>query len=84
MCDLICHTYLILSSPKRKEKIVWISINSEQDFQMKMLADNFLNLSFGNMVAFVHTANAPNRIRLQVAVLVQVFTNVRSVNDNLR
>jgi hypothetical protein len=50
---------------------------------MKMLADNFLNLSFGNMDAYVHTAIAKNRITLQVAVLGRGFTNVRNANGNL-
>jgi hypothetical protein len=51
---------------------------------MKMLVDNFLNPSFGNMVAFVRTAKAQNPIRLPVAVLGQGFMNVRSANGNLR
>ena len=50
---------------------------------MKMLADNFLNLSSGNMAVFVRTANAKSRITLLDAVLDQGFTNAHSVNGNL-
>ena len=51
---------------------------------MKMLADNFLNLSSGNMVVFVRTAIAKNRITLLVAVLGQDFTNAPNANANLQ
>ena len=50
---------------------------------MKMLADNILKLSSGNMAVFARTANAKDRITLQVAVLGQGFTNVRNANGNL-
>ncbi len=50
---------------------------------MKMLADNFLNRSFGNMVVSVRTANAKSRITLLVAVLGQGFTNAHNAYANL-
>jgi hypothetical protein len=56
---------------------------SEQDFQMRILADNFLNLSFGNMDVYVHTAIAKNRIPSLASVLDQGFRNVRNANGNL-
>jgi hypothetical protein len=51
---------------------------------MKMLADNFLNPSSGDMVAFVRTVNAKNPILSVVTVHDQGFTNVRNANANLR
>ncbi|CAB1082301.1 hypothetical protein D1AOALGA4SA_9927, partial [Olavius algarvensis Delta 1 endosymbiont] len=39
-----------------KEEILWISINSEHDFPMRMLVEHFLNPSFGEMDAFVRIA----------------------------
>jgi hypothetical protein len=50
---------------------------------MKMLTDNFLNLPFGDTVAFAHTANAKNRIRFLASGLAPGFTNVRNANGNL-
>jgi hypothetical protein len=50
---------------------------------MKMLADNFLNPSSGNMAVFVHTAFAKNRITSLVLALGQGFTNVHNANGNL-
>ena len=71
-------------SKYKKEEILWISINLEQDFRMKMLADNFLKPSSGDMVAFVRTVNAKNPILSVVTVHDQGFTNVRNANANLR
>jgi hypothetical protein len=51
---------------------------------MKMLADNFLNLSSGSMVMFVRTTIDQNRITLLVAVLSQGFTNAHNANGNLQ
>ena len=51
---------------------------------MKMLVDNFLNPSLGNIVVFVRTANAKSRVTLLVALLDQDFTNAHTVNGNFR
>jgi hypothetical protein len=51
---------------------------------MKTHVGNFSNQLSGDMAAFVHTANAQNRIPSAVAVPAQVFMNVRNANANLR
>ena len=50
---------------------------------MRILAENFLNLSFGNMDVFVHIAIAINRIPSLVSVLGQGFMNVHNANGNI-
>jgi hypothetical protein len=50
---------------------------------MKMLADNFLNPSSGNMAAFARTANVRDPITSVGPVLGPGFTNVRNARGNL-
>jgi hypothetical protein len=74
---------VIISSPKNKEEILWISINLKQGFPMSTLAENFLSPSFGNMEDVVHIVIVKNPIGFQARAHGPAYTSAAGANSNL-
>jgi len=74
---------VIISSPKNKEEILWISINLKQDFPMRTLAENFLSPSFGKTGDFVRIAIAQSPIHSQEKAHGLGYMSATSANGNL-
>jgi hypothetical protein len=75
---------VIISSPKNKEEISWISINLKQDFPMRMLAENFLSPSFGGTVVSVRIVDLKELIPFQEKPPELAYTSAAGVKGNLR
>ena len=60
-----------------------MSSNLENDFPMRMLAENFLNPSFGTMADVVHIVTAKDLISFAAKALGPDFTNAAVASGNL-
>jgi hypothetical protein len=60
-----------------------MSSNLENNFPMRMLAENFLNPSFGTMADVVHIVNTKYLIRFAAKAHGPDFTNAAGASGNL-
>jgi hypothetical protein len=60
-----------------------MSINLENNFPMRMLAENFLNPSFGTMADVVHIVTAKDLIRFAAKAHGPGFMNAAVASGNL-